>query len=177
MNKKLDSTKTVQEFFDLIESSTISLIKSTKKDALELSEKAERKSDSKIMKSADVTIEDIIKKVNYIRSGKSLNSKDIKASFEKYFSSLTKEERVALFTSLKGIAQIITGEIFGAEAITPKEPPANVLMKKVKDVSKAKEEDNKEIYKIDTKVVKDVSQEKEPEEEVEDIKPPVKAKD
>lgn len=74
--------------------------------------------------------DDIIEKLNTIRSGRSFRDDDVKGSFVDWFSQLKQPEKVALFAFLKGIAQIVTGEIPGDEAVDPKDDPADVTMKK-----------------------------------------------
>lgn len=78
----------------------------------------------------DPKANDIIEKLNSIRSGKSFKDESVSKSMEKYISDLSQAERVALFAFLKGIAQIVTGEIPGDKAFEPSDPPAGVSMKK-----------------------------------------------
>jgi hypothetical protein len=49
---------------------------------------------------------------------------------DEYVSSLTKAEKVALLAFLKGISQIVTGEIPPKDAVEPKDPAPDVSMKK-----------------------------------------------
>jgi hypothetical protein len=49
---------------------------------------------------------------------------------EEYIGSLAKPEKVALLAFLKGIAQIVTGEISAQKAEEPSDQPADVKMQK-----------------------------------------------
>lgn len=93
--------------------------------------------DSAAMAEGDVTFDDIVDKLNTIRSGKSFKDSAIKDAFEKYVDDLDDAERTALFAFLKGIAQIVTGEIPGDKATEPAEDPASVQMKKEPDATKS----------------------------------------
>lgn len=80
--------------------------------------------------SGDISSDDIIDKLNTIRSGKSFKDDKIASSMKQYVDSLEKAEKTALLAFLKGIAQIITGEVGGDEALEPEDKPANVKMQK-----------------------------------------------
>ncbi|MBM3194176.1 MAG: hypothetical protein FJZ60_00245 [Chlamydiae bacterium] len=82
------------------------------------------------MKKGDVTVEDIIDKLNSIRAGKSFKDDAVKASFEKYFNDLDSEEKVALLAFMKGISQILTGEVEASAATDPSDKPAKIEMEK-----------------------------------------------
>lgn len=104
------------------------------KDFLRLTEaedNAEPKSDDQTsLKSGDISTDQIIEKLNTIRSGKSFKDSQIKESLQEYIDSLKKPEKVALFAFLKGVAQIVTGEVSGDKAIEPSDPVPAVSMKK-----------------------------------------------
>lgn len=98
---------------------------------LNLDKKETSSSDElKKLRKSDVTVDDIVEKLNSIRSGKSFKDEIIFSSLKKYFEGLGSEEKVALLAFLKGISQIVTGEIGGAEAIEPSDKPADIEMKK-----------------------------------------------
>lgn len=82
------------------------------------------------LKKGDITVDDVIEKLNSIRSGKSFNADDVKSALSKYFDELEKPEKTALLAFLKGISQIVTGEVSGDSAIDPGDKPAGVEMKK-----------------------------------------------
>lgn len=87
-------------------------------------------SEKEKLKKGDVTVDDVIEKLNSIRSGKSFKDEQVSSAFGKYFDDLEDAEKTALFAFLKGIAQIVTGEVEGPEAIDPGDKPAGVEMKK-----------------------------------------------
>lgn len=93
-------------------------------------------SEKEKLKGGDVTAEDVIEKLNSIRAGKSFKDEEIEARLSEYVESLSKPEKVALLAFLKGISQIVTGEIEAEKALDPSEKPANVEMKKVSTVQK-----------------------------------------
>jgi hypothetical protein len=83
------------------------------------------------LKKGEVSYDDVVEKINSIRSGKTLRDKDISSNLETYFNDLSTAEKVALFAYLKAISQILTGEIEAEKAQDPGETPASVDMKKV----------------------------------------------
>jgi multidrug efflux pump subunit AcrB len=82
------------------------------------------------LRSGDVSSDDIVSKLNTLRAGRSFKDEDIAARLNEYVKSLTKAERVALLAFLKGLAQIVTGEIPAEDAVDPGDKPADVDMKK-----------------------------------------------
>jgi hypothetical protein len=82
------------------------------------------------LQQGDVEPRDIVDKLNAIRSGKSFKDDQVKLAMEEYVGSLTKAEKVALLAFMKGIAQIVTGEIPGQQAVDPSASPAGVEMEK-----------------------------------------------
>lgn len=82
------------------------------------------------LKKGDVSPSDIIEKLNSIRSGKSFKDSNISNALEKYVNDMTKAEKTALLAFLKGISQIVTGEIDAEAAIDPSDKPADVEMEK-----------------------------------------------
>lgn len=72
--------------------------------------------------------DDIQKKLNLLRAGKSLKDEDTKKRFDTYFSSLSAPQKVALKGFLDGLAQVILGEIPGNDAKVPSDSPYNVKM-------------------------------------------------
>lgn len=77
-------------------------------------------------------LDQIIEKLNLIRSGKSLKDSIIQHRFKSYYDDLSDAERVALFAYLKGIAQIVNGDIEPDLAQEPADDPANIHMHKLK---------------------------------------------
>ena len=84
--------------------------------------------DSQALKTGDVELEDIIDKLNAIRAGRSVKDDEIRNELESYFTELTSEERIALFAYLKGMAQVVSGEFAGENAIEPGDTPASITM-------------------------------------------------
>lgn len=82
------------------------------------------------LKSGKVAVEDVVEKLNSIRAGKSFKDEEISMRFEEYFSSLSKAEKVALLAFLKGISQIVSGEVEPEKAIEPSDKEPDVTMKK-----------------------------------------------
>lgn len=82
------------------------------------------------LKTGEVTVEDIESKLNAIRSGRSFKDEDISSKLSEYVESLTRAEKVALLAFLKGISQIVTGEVPADMATDPATKPADVKMKK-----------------------------------------------
>lgn len=82
------------------------------------------------LQQGDIEPKDITEKLNSIRSGKSFKDDKVKAAMEEYVGSLSKAEKVALLTFLKGIAQIVTGEVPGQDAAEPEEHPSDIQMQK-----------------------------------------------
>ena len=86
--------------------------------------------DSEELRTGEVSFDNIVGKLNAIRSGRSFRDDDIKHAMEAYVKSLKKPERVALLAFLKGIAQIVTGEVPGQQAVDPADPEPAVAMQK-----------------------------------------------
>jgi hypothetical protein len=82
------------------------------------------------LKKGEISTDDIIDKLNFIRSGKSFKDDVIKKNLDEYVKSLSRAERVALLAFLKGLSQIVTGEIQPDVAIDPADPDPDVKMKK-----------------------------------------------
>lgn len=86
--------------------------------------------DYKALEKGEITANDIIEKLNSIRSGKSFKDEEVNASMEQYVEDLNKAEKTALLAFLKGISQIVTAEIPAPEAVEPSEKPSSVKMEK-----------------------------------------------
>lgn len=86
--------------------------------------------DEETLEAGDVTADKVIEKLNTIRAGKSFKDSAIKGALEKYINDLDKAEKTALYAFLKGLAQVMTGEIQPPETTDPSSPPAHVSMQK-----------------------------------------------
>jgi hypothetical protein len=86
------------------------------------------------------TIEMIVEKLNSIRSGRSFKDQNILAQMSTYFDDLNDNEKLALYAFLKGISQIVTGEISGEQAMDPQKthPELEVTSKAEKQVHSIK---------------------------------------
>lgn len=82
------------------------------------------------LKKGEVEPKDIIEKLNAIRAGKSFKDEAIAAKMNEYVESLSKAEKVALLAFLKGLSQIVTGEVDAETATDPADPDPDVKMKK-----------------------------------------------
>lgn len=86
--------------------------------------------ESEKLKKGDIKPKDIVEKLNSIRSGKSFKDSAVANSMEEYINSLSKAERVALMAFLKGISQIVTGEVPAQDVSDPSDTPSDVQMQK-----------------------------------------------
>jgi len=82
------------------------------------------------LKRGDIKPKDIVERLNTIRSGKSFKDSVVAKAMDDYIGSLSRPERVALLAFLKGIAQIVTGDVPGQAAEDPSDHPADVQMTK-----------------------------------------------
>ena len=82
------------------------------------------------LKQGDVDPKDVVEKLNSIRSGRSFKDSSVAQPMEDYITSLSKAERTALYAFLKGIAQIVTGEVPAKAAEDPGKHPADIKMDK-----------------------------------------------
>lgn len=121
------------------------------------------------LKKGEITSKDIVDKLNTIRGGKSFKEETIAKQLDEYVESLTKPEKVALMAFLKGLAQIVTGEIEADKAIGPGSNPADVSMEK-------SEAGEKQKVSIKPNVIKAPKMEKKPEKSAEDTSGPVPIK-
>lgn len=86
--------------------------------------------DKEKLRKGEIKADDIVNKLNTIRSGKSFKDSDIALKLDEYIESLTTAEKVALLAYLKGIAQIVTGEIDPSNATEPSDSDPDIKMKK-----------------------------------------------
>lgn len=87
-------------------------------------------SEKEKLKKGEVEPKDIIEKLNAIRAGKSFKDEAIASKMNEYVESLSKAEKVALLAFLKGLSQIVTGEVDAETATDPADPDPDVKMKK-----------------------------------------------
>lgn len=102
-------------------------------DESESEDKAQSKTmedETEKLKTGEVSTDDIVSKLNAIRAGKSFKDETVAAQIEEYIDSLKKPEKVALLAFLKGISQIVTGEVEAEEAVEPSDKEPSIKMKK-----------------------------------------------
>lgn len=88
------------------------------------------KKDQEALSSGKVELEDVIEKLNVIRSGKSLKDEEVLASMKQYLDELDEAEKTALLSFLKGISEVMTAGVEGDKAFDPSDNPAKVKMEK-----------------------------------------------
>ena len=76
-----------------------------------------------------ITLDDIIEKLNIIRSGRSTKDDDVKSELENYILQFSEEDKSSLLAFLDGLGRILTSEDENAQAQTgapaaPGTPPA-----------------------------------------------------
>lgn len=76
-----------------------------------------------------ITVEDIIEKLNIIRSGRSTKDSDVKSELEQYVNQFDEDEKTALIAFLEGLGQILTSGVDSVDAIDPKDPYALQIKK------------------------------------------------
>lgn len=91
---------------------------------------AETSEDTQQIASGKVSVDTVIDKLNFIRSGRSFKDEKVKSGLTKYLDGLDTAEKTALLAFLKGISQIVTAEISPEQAIEPADNPARIEMEK-----------------------------------------------
>lgn len=94
------------------------------------------KKEEEKLERGDITVDDVIEKLNAIRSGKSYKDEEILAKLTEYVDDLKDAEKTALLAFLKALAQIVTGEIATRDVVKPSEKPVGVKMEKEPAVKK-----------------------------------------
>jgi len=94
------------------------------------SDKVVDKEEAKKLKEGDITVEDVVEKLNAIRSGKSYKDEEILGKLEEYVKSLDAAEKTALLVFLKALSQIVTGEVASKDVVKPTDKPVDVKMEK-----------------------------------------------
>ena len=87
------------------------------------SEKQSKKGTANVKEIPEVSAGKLVKILNQMRSGKSLSNKQVRMDFQKYFNTLTGDERVAFYSFLDATSKIVTEleEQSGDELDTPEE--------------------------------------------------------
>jgi hypothetical protein len=69
-----------------------------------------------------ITVEDIIDKLNIVRSGRSTKDSDVKRELEEYIGQFSEDEKQALIAFLEGLGQILTSGVDSDDAADPRDP-------------------------------------------------------
>ena len=118
----------------------------------------------------DVSLDSIAKKIDLMRSGKSVRDSATEERMRTYFDLLSEPERKALYAFISAVASMMTGEASGEDAADPSEPPYNVTMSS----GGSEVEDNVEDEAaVDDTVAVDTDVEVEEEVEEEDSETPI----
>ena len=143
-------------------------------DEEEGNNKEKRKEDRVVMRSGKVSTEDIVEKLNLIRAGRSFKDSAIEGLLMQYVDRLTAAEKTALFAYVKGISQIVSGEVPYDNVTKPKDDDPDVSMKK-NNLKGGGEINSKGQETVDVKptVVKKPDEGEEEKEPEEDTTPPV----
>ena len=107
-----------------------------KDDSSEKTNKVVDKEEAEKLKKADVTVDDVVEKLNAIRSGKSYKDEEILNKLSEYVDSLKDPEKTALLAFLKALSQIVTGEVASEDVVKPSDKPVDVKMEKGKEQQK-----------------------------------------
>lgn len=126
--------------------------------------------DDTALAQGEIPTKEVIEKLNSIRAGRSFRDSAVKDALEQYIDKLDTAEKTALFAFLKGIAQIVTGEIEPTTATEPSDPKPAVSMEK-----KPAGESSKQKVTIKPTVVKKPSGGGE-KKSIEDTSPPITPK-
>lgn len=88
------------------------------------------------LQKGQITLDMVVEKLNSIRSGRSFKDENIAGQMQQYFNDLNDNEKLAFYAFLKGVAQIVTGEIPAQQAADPNKtkPELEVVSNKDGDV-------------------------------------------
>jgi hypothetical protein len=76
-----------------------------------------------------ITVEDIIEKINVVRSGRSTKDSNVKSELEQYVNQFDEDEKTALIAFLEGLGQILTSGVDSVDAVDPRDPYALQIKK------------------------------------------------
>jgi hypothetical protein len=74
-------------------------------------------------------VEDIIDKLNIVRSGRSTKDADVKRELDEYIAQFNEDEKTALVAFLEGLGQILTSGVDSNDASDPQDPYALQIKK------------------------------------------------
>ncbi len=131
-------------------------------------------------KPEDLSFDMVVTALNIMRSGQSLKDERVKGEVERYFTSLKGAERVALYSYLNGLAQIVAANVPSAQAPSPDDTPNPVSMEfsKGEPSSSDQKNDQSQPKKGHVEPQKkpgsdEKKSKKEPEDDLEDTTPPI----
>jgi hypothetical protein len=76
-----------------------------------------------------ITVDDIVDKLNVVRSGRSTKDLDVKRELDEYINQFDEDEKTALLAFLQGLGQILTSGIDSQDAVDPADPYALQIKK------------------------------------------------
>ena len=76
----------------------------------------------------EVSLDSVADSIKTLRSGRSVDDREIKAQMRTYFDRLEAPERQALQAFMGAFAKILTSNVTGADAQDPSDPPLNLDM-------------------------------------------------
>lgn len=76
-----------------------------------------------------ITVDDIVEKLNIVRSGRSTKDLDVKRELDEYINQFDEDEKTALIAFLQGLGQILTSGVDSADADNPMDPYALQIKK------------------------------------------------
>lgn len=124
----------------------------------------------------------IIDKFNIIRSGRSMNDRDISSAMSKFVNSLRPEQRSAMFSVLAKIGSIVAPQADASRLTKPPEEPSAIQAARVQMLQKRREDSETAAKNRVATAAPQVSPEPPPEstpeapedEEPEDLSPPIR---
>jgi len=81
----------------------------------------------------DAKLSDVIDQINMLRSGKSLKDKEIQGQLSTYYNRLKAGERQVFMIFMSALSQILSGDIGGGSAPSPKGLDIEIVPKEKKD--------------------------------------------
>ena len=93
----------------------------------------------------DATVDDIVDKLNMLRSGKSTKDNEVRDQLASYWDGLQPGEKQSLYAYLTGLTQIMTAGAVGADATDPSSVGIKISAKKKSKAQAEKEEPAKDL--------------------------------
>lgn len=93
----------------------------------------------------EATVDDIVDKLNMLRSGKSTKDEEVRDQLAAYWDTMQPGEQQSLFAYLTGLTQIMTAGAVGADATDPSSVGIKISAKKKSRDQEEKEEPAKDL--------------------------------